>query len=76
MFKVNLFVYSAGRRLDQRSRRMLAVVSLPSFVASGLEKPLLAGYPITRHLLGKFKSWESSSYISGVQSKEPEKGNL
>ena len=30
MFKVNLFVHSAGRRLDQRSRRMLAVVSLPS----------------------------------------------
>ena len=30
MFKVNLLVHSAGRRLDQRSRRMLAVVSLPS----------------------------------------------
>ena len=30
MFKVNLFVHSAGRRLDQRRRRMLAVVSLPS----------------------------------------------
>ena len=30
MFKVNLFVHSAGRGLDQRSRLMLAVVSLPS----------------------------------------------
>ena len=30
MFKVNLFVHSSGRRLDQRIRRMLAVVSLPS----------------------------------------------
>ena len=31
MFKVNLFLHGAGRRLDQRSsaRRLLTVVSLP-----------------------------------------------
>ena len=30
MFKVNLFVHGAGRRLDQRRRRLLPVFSLPS----------------------------------------------
>ena len=29
LFKGNLFVHSAGRRLDQRIKRLLAVVSLP-----------------------------------------------
>ena len=30
LFKVNLFVHGAGRRLDQRSKQLLAVVFLPS----------------------------------------------
>ena len=44
MFKVNLFVHGAGRRLDQRSSAdgySQWFLSLSS-VASGLEKPLLA----------------------------------
>ena len=35
----NIFVHGAGERLDQRSKRSLAVVSFRSFI----EKPLLAG---------------------------------
>ena len=30
LFKVNLFVHGAGRRLDQRYRRSLAEIFLPS----------------------------------------------
>ena len=30
LFKVNLFVHGAGRRLDRRSKQLLAVVFLPS----------------------------------------------
>ena len=39
LFKVNLFLHGAGRRL---------AVSLPSGVAFSLQKPLLAGYPLAR----------------------------
>ena len=43
MFKVNLFVRSAGRRLDQKADGCSQwFLSLHS-VESGLEKPLLAG---------------------------------
>ena len=35
----NIFVHGAGERLDQRSKRSLAVVSFRSFI----EKPLLTG---------------------------------
>lgn len=30
LFKVDLFLYGAGRQLDQRSKRSVPVVSLPS----------------------------------------------
>ena len=64
LFKVNLFVRGAGRRLDQRNKQLLAVVFYLGYlfyyckvfiyccwqwfltlrsVASGLNKPLLAG---------------------------------
>ena len=44
LFKVNLFVHGAGRRLDQRSKQLLAVVFLPSqrSVGQPIVAPLLS----------------------------------
>ena len=74
IFKVNLSIHGAGRRLDEKSKQSLAVVSLRN-VASGMEKPLLTGIPksersrqkinILQENIDKFYSFPSTNFITG-----------
>ena len=74
IFKVNLCIHGAGRRLDEKIKQSLAVVSLRN-VAPGMEKPLLIGIPksersrqkinILQENIDKFYSFPSTNFITG-----------